>query len=418
MNYNNYDENDEYVNSDKVDKVKVISNAFSLTIAIVASAIIIFALYVVFKPLLSATKSYGTVTLTQEQIERLDNAAKIVSDNYLYEYDQDKMVDGAIDGMIASLENPFSYYLFEDEYQESLNSGANASYCGIGVHLTYSKDNNAILVLGIMPNSPAEEAQMRAGDIIVQVDDLVVNTDTYIDAVDAIKGEEGQSVKLKVFRDGEVLDFEIVRQKISENNVVSEILDGNIGYIKVFAFDNGVFEQFRDEYVKLRAKNVRALIIDLRNNPGGYVADTLNMLNLLVPEIPDVLKIVSKVGDEKTYKTTSTNQIDIPLAVIVNENSASASEIFASVIRDAKKGVVIGKNTFGKGVVQKEIPVPGHGAIDIVYGQYFTPSGVVIQDNGIKPDIEVDLPEGVSNSNYIERDKDTQLQRAIENVTK
>ena len=112
MNYNNYDENDEYVNSDKVDKVKVISNAFSLTIAIVASAIIIFALYVVFKPLLSATKSYGTVTLTQEQIERLDNAAKIVSDNYLYEYDQDKMVDGAIDGMIASLENPFSYYLF------------------------------------------------------------------------------------------------------------------------------------------------------------------------------------------------------------------------------------------------------------------------------------------------------------------
>ena len=264
MNYNNYDENDEYVNSDKVDKVKVISNAFSLTIAIVASAIIIFALYVVFKPLLSATKSYGTVTLTQEQIERLDNAAKIVSDNYLYEYDQDKMVDGAIDGMIASLENPFSYYLFEDEYQESLNSGANASYCGIGVHLTYSKDNNAILVLGIMPNSPAEEAQMRAGDIIVQVDDLVVNTDTYIDAVDAIKGEEGQSVK----------DFVIVRQKISENNVVSEILDGNIGYIKVFAFDNGVFEQFRDEYVKLRAKNVRALIIDLRNNPGGYVADT------------------------------------------------------------------------------------------------------------------------------------------------
>lgn len=418
MNYNDYDENNEYLNSDKVDKAKVISNAFSLTIAIVASAIILFSLYVVFKPLFTATKEYGTVTLTQEQIDRLDQAAKIVSDNYLYDYDQDKIVDGAIEGMISALDNPFSYYLYEDEYQESLNSGANASYCGIGVHLTYSKDYNAILVLGIMPNSPAEAAQIRAGDIIVQVDDIVVNKDSYMDAVDAIKGEEGQNVKLKVFRNGEVLDFEITRKTISENNVVSEVLDGNIGYIKIFAFDNGVFEQFRDEYVKLRAKNVKGIIIDLRNNPGGYVADTLNMLNLLVPEIKDVLKIVSKVGDEKTYKTTSTNQIDIPLAVLVNENSASASEIFASVIRDANKGVIIGKKTFGKGVVQKELPISGHGAIDIVYGQYFTPSGVVIQDNGIEPDIEVDLPEGVSNANFIERDKDTQLQRAIENVTK
>lgn len=418
MSYNNFNEDEEYENLGKVDKTNVISNAFSMTIAIVASAIIIFALYVVFKPVLNASKNYATGVLTNEQIARLDNAAKIVADNYLYDYDQDKIVDGAIEGMIAALDNPFSYYLYEDEYQEALNSGANASYCGIGVHLTYSKDNNAILVLGIMPNSPAEEAGIRAGDIIVQVDDLIVSLDTYMDAVDAIKGEEGQNVKLKVFRDGEVLDFDITRQTISENNVTSEILDGNIGYIKVFAFDNGVFEQFRDEYVKLRAKNIKSLVIDLRNNPGGYVADTLNMLNLLVPEIPDVLKIVSKVGDERTYKTTSTNQIDIPLAVLVNENSASASEIFASVIRDAKKGIIIGTQTFGKGVVQKEIPIEGHGAIDIVYGQYFTPSGVVIQDNGIEPDIVIELPEGVSNSNYIERDKDTQLQSAIENVTK
>lgn len=418
MDNNEFDEENEYSNSEKIDKVKVLSNAFSITLAIVFSSVIIFSLYVVFKPLIVSTKEYGTTTLTEEQIARLDKVAKLISDNYLYDYDQDKIVDGAIEGMVNRLENKFSYYLYEDEYQEELNSGANSDYCGVGVHLSYTKDDDAIIVLGVMPDSPAEEVGVKAGDIIVQVEDTVVNIDTYVDAVDALKGEEGTSVHIKARRNGEILDFDLTRRHITENNVAAEVLDNNIGYIKIFAFDNGIYEQFRDEYVKLKAKGIKGLVIDLRNNPGGYVADTMYILNLLVPEVKDVLRLVSKDKEESAYSTTSTNQIDIPLAVIVNENSASASEIFASVIRDANKGIVVGKKTFGKGVVQTEISLAGHGAIDIVSAQYFTPSGVVIQDNGIEPDIEVSLPEGVANSNFIERDKDTQLQSAIANITK
>ena len=418
MDNNEFDEENEYSNSEKIDKVKVLSNAFSITLAIVFSSVIIFSLYVVFKPLIVSTKEYGTTTLTEEQIARLDKVAKLISDNYLYDYDQDKIVDGAIEGMVNRLENKFSYYLYEDEYQEELNSGANSDYCGVGVHLSYTKDDGAIIVLGVMPDSPAEEVGVKAGDIIVQVEDTVVNIDTYVDAVDALKGEEGTSVHIKARRNGEILDFDLTRRHITENNVAAEVLDNNIGYIKIFAFDNGIYEQFRDEYVKLKAKGIKGLVVDLRNNPGGYLADTMYILNLLVPEVKDALKLVSKDKEESVFSTTSTNQIDIPLAVIVNENSASASEIFASVIRDANKGIVVGKKTFGKGVVQTEISLAGHGAIDIVSAQYFTPSGVVIQDNGIEPDIEVSLPEGVTNSNFIERDKDTQLQSAIANITK
>ncbi len=413
MDYNNFNEYEEVEDKAKINKVKVISNALSISIAIIFSGMVLMSLYMVMRPNLK--DAYDTNVLTEEQISRLDEAAKKIADNYLYDYDQDKIVDGAIEGMAAALENPFTYYANEEEYQEDLNSGSNGTYVGIGVHLSYDKETKAIKVLGVMANSPAEEAGICAGDVIMQVDDLYVTIDTYTDAVDAIKGEENTTVHLIVYRNNELKEFDIPRKKITENNVSSEILDGNIGYIKVFAFDNGVFEQFRDEYLKLKAQNVKGLIIDFRNNPGGYVSDALNMLNLLVPKTK-ILRLVDKKGAEKAFETDSRNQIDIPLAVIVNQNSASASEIFASAIKDTKKGVVIGTTTFGKGVVQSVLPITGHGALYIVSAQYFTPSNVVIQDNGIEPDIVVELPDEIKNNQFIDRDQDLQLQKAIEYI--
>ena len=163
------------------------------------------------------------------------------------------------------------------------------------------------------------------------------------------------------------------------------------------------------------AQNIDGLIVDLRNNPGGYVKDTINMLDLLLPK-GDVLKLVDKSGEETVYKTYTDDEIDIPLAVVVNQNSASASEIFASAIKDSGKGVVIGTQTFGKGVVQYVERLKGHGAIDIVSAQYFTASGVVIQDNGIEPNFVVEVDEEYANNSYIPRDKDTQLQRALDYI--
>lgn len=398
----------------RVNKQKVLTNAISISIGIVFSVIVLFALYTIIKPQLSSSSTLTSEVFTQEQLQRLEEAAKIIEEDYLYDYDTDKMMDGAIEGMVNSLENPYTYYETEEEYQESLNSGANSQYYGIGVHLTYDQDNDAIRVLGNVPDSPAEAAGIQAGDVIKQVDDLVITLDTYMDGVNAIKGEEGTSVRLTILRGDEVLEISVTRAEITDNNVTSEIID-NIGYIRVYSFGIGVYDQFKQAYDEIMAQNIDGLIVDLRNNPGGYVKDTINMLDLLLPK-GDVLKLVDKSGEETVYKTYTDDEIDIPLAVVVNQNSASASEIFASAIKDSGKGVVIGSQTFGKGVVQYVERLKGHGAIDIVSAQYFTASGVVIQDNGIEPNFVVEVDEEYANNSYIPRDKDTQLQRALDYI--
>lgn len=396
-----------------IDKKKVLTNALSISIGIVFSVVVLFALYIVVRPQVG-NNSLTSKIFTEEQLERLEKAAQIIDDDYLYEYDKDKLIDGAIEGMVNALDNVYTYYENEEEYQESLNSGANSNYVGIGVHLTYDKENDAIRVLGTVPNSPAEEVGIQAGDVILKVDDLMINIETYTEGVNAIRGEEGSKVKLAIKRNGELIEIEATRATITENNVTSEVID-DIGYIRVYAFDNGVFEQFKEAYEALMNKNVKGLIVDLRNNPGGYVKDTIDMLNLLLPK-GDVLKLVDKKGNEKVYKTDSKNEINIPLTVLVNQNSASASEIFASAVKDSGKGVVIGTQTFGKGVVQYVERIKGHGAIDIVAAQYFTSSGVVIQDNGIEPNFVVEVEEELKNNQYITREKDTQLQKAIDYI--
>lgn len=414
MENNDLKEAIEQESNNRVNRQKVLTNALSISIGIIFSVIVLFALYVVIKPQLLGGSSFTSEIFTEEQLQRLEEAAKIIEEDYLYDYDKDKMVDGAIEGMVNSLENPYTYYETEEEYQESLNSGANSKYFGIGVHLTYDQDNDAIRVLGNVPDSPAELAGIQAGDVIKKVDDIVVNIDTYMDGVNAIRGEEGTEVNLTILRGDEILEISVTRAEITDNNVTSEIID-NIGYIRVYSFGIGVYDQFKEAYDDIMSQNIKGLIIDLRNNPGGYVKDTVNMLDLILPK-GDVLKLVDKSGKETVFKAYNDDQINIPLAVVVNQNSASASEIFASAIKDAQKGVVIGTQTFGKGVVQYVERIKGHGAIDIVSAQYFTSSGVVIQDNGIEPNYVVEVDEEYKNSSYIPRDKDAQLQRAIDYI--
>lgn len=407
------EENFNNENQEMINKKKVLTNALSISIGIVFSVVVLFALYIVVRPQVG-NNSFNSKIFTEEQLERLEKAAQIIDDDFLYEYDKEKLIDGAIEGMVNSLDNVYTYYENEEEYQESLNSGANSNYVGIGVHLSYDKENDAIRVLGTVPNSPAEEVGIQAGDVILKVDDLMINIETYTEGVNAIRGEEGSKVKLAIKRNGELIEIEATRATITENNVTSEVID-DIGYIRVYAFDNGVFDQFKEAYETLRNKNIKGLIVDLRNNPGGYVKDTIDMLNLLLPK-GDVLKLVDKKGNEKVYKTDSKNEINIPLTVLVNQNSASASEIFASAVKDSGKGVVIGTQTFGKGVVQYVERIKGHGAIDIVAAQYFTSSGVVIQDNGIEPNFAVEVEEELKNNQYITREKDTQLQKALDYI--
>ena len=192
-------------------------------------------------------------------------------------------------------------------------------------------------------------------------------------------------------------------------------MDGNIGYIKILSFDNNIYKQFKSEYDKLMSQNISGLIIDVRDNPGGLVDETIDILDLLLPK-GDVLKLVYKDGSQKVYKCEDDEQINIPLAVLTNSRSASASEILSSAIKDSGKGVLIGEKTYGKGIVQEVERLESGGAMSITVAKYYTMSGIEIHKNGITPDIEVELPEDVKNLSVIEKDKDTQLQKAIEYI--
>ena len=407
MNYNNDDEN-------KINKSKIISDALTLTIAAVFTAIIVFCLFLVAKPLIYRNNSKTIFSkYTGNEKKLVDAVVEIyekLDKDFMGQIDIYAQIDGALAGIASATDDVYTRYLDDDEYNELLTSGTE-TFSGIGVRLTYNKDYQAIELVGIMPDSPAQEAGLKKGDYIIKVGDISVTKDTYEECVDAIKGEENTTVKLTVYRNSETKEYEVVRKKIKDNNVESELLDGNIGYIKVLEFENEIYSQFKNEFDKYK-DSCNGLIIDLRDNPGGLVTETIKMLDLFLPE-SEVLKLVYNDGTTKVYKCKDSMEYNKPLVILVNENSASAAEIFSSAIKDSKKGILIGTKTYGKGIVQDVSKLSVRGAVSITVAKYYTASGIEIHKNGIEPDINVTLDDSVKNLNVIPKDKDNQLQEAI-----
>lgn len=401
-------ENNEKI---KLNKAKILTVSIIASLTIFFSAVLIGALIIVIKPILSKDTTISSSTNNSAYLKRIEYALNEVSKKYVEDVDMDTLVNGAISGIASATGDPYTRYISEEEYKEMLESSVKP-YSGIGVHLTFDTETSGIEILGIMPNSPATKVDLKIGDIIVKVDDITVSLETYQDAVDAIKGEANTTVKLIIKRGEELMECEVIRESIVANNIESEVLDGNIGYIKIWQFDNDIYNQFKSEYDKLRSQNIKGLVIDVRNNPGGLVADTLNIARLMLPKC-DLLKLVYKDGSEKVYKCDGKNEIDIPLAILVNSRSASASEILSGAIKDSKKGIVIGTKTYGKGIVQTIEPLGNKGALSITTSKYYTSSGIEIHKKGIEPDRVVELPDEVKNDLTIERSKDTQLSEAI-----
>lgn len=404
-----------------LDKSKIINGVIITTISIVLSVVILYCLYVVIKPIIldeeiiSSTETNISATDMSKYMSRIKDALNMVSNKYVEELDMETLVDGAVKGIAEATEDVYTRYMSEEEYQEMLTSGTEV-YGGIGVHLTFDKASDSIMILGIMPDSPAIKADLKAGDFIVKVEDIIVSADTYQEAVDKMKGEKDTNVTITVKRSsGEVLEKTLTRAEINSNNVSSEILDGNIGYIKIWSFDNKIYEQFKEQYEDLKSKNITGLVIDLRNNPGGLVSDTTEIAKLLLPKC-DIVKLVYREGNEKVYKCDGKNEIDIPLAVLVNSRSASAAEILSGAIKDSGKGILIGNKTYGKGIVQSIEQLDGKGALSITTAKYYTASGIEIHKNGIEPNITVDLPDDLKDNIAIPKERDTQLQKAVEYI--
>lgn len=404
-----------------IDKSKIINGVVVATISIVLSVVILYCLYIVVKPVIleegttNSTTTNISSTDMSKYMARIKDALNMVSNKYVEEIDMETLVDGAVKGIAEATEDVYTRYMTEEEYQEMLTSGTEV-YGGIGVHLTFDKASDSIMILGIMPDSPAIKADLKAGDFIVKVEDIIVSADTYQEAVNKMKGEKDTNVTITIKRaSGEVLEKTLTRAEINSNNVSSEILDGNIGYIKIWSFDNKIYEQFKEQYEDLKAKNITGLVIDLRNNPGGLVSDTTEIAKLLLPKC-DIVRLVYREGNEKVYKCDGKNEINIPLAVLVNSRSASAAEILSGAIKDSGKGLLIGNKTYGKGIVQSIEQLDGKGALSITTAKYYTASGIEIHKNGIEPNITVDLPDDLKDNIAIPKERDTQLQKAVEYI--
>ena len=360
-----------------------------------------------------------TVTITREEYERLLRYEKLdvlmqLVENYYYEdVEENDMLEGAAVGLMAGIGDVYSAYYTAEQMAE-FNEETEGEYAGIGCQLLADPSDQMITVTRVFKGSPAEKAGMRSGDKIVYVNDVYYSAYEMSDAVGVMRGEPGGQVKVTVLRDLETIDFEVTREIVSINYVEYEILDGNIGYVMVYDFLGDAYEGFAEALDTFRAANVTGMIIDLRNNGGGLVDDSVDMADLILPE-GVVVTLRDKNGYEEVYRIDG-EYYDVPMVLLVNEYSASASEILAGAVRDYGAGVLLGTKTFGKGVVQSVLEFTDGSGVKLTTARYYTPSGECIHEVGIEPDIEVELDEDavtIYGLNNLPHDEDAQLQAAI-----
>lgn len=334
-----------------------------------------------------------------------------VHQKYVGQIDDEKLVNGAINGMVAGLDDPYSIVLKPEESKGLLDE-LSGSFGGIGLELVVR--DGYLTVVAPLKDSPAEKAGLKPKDIILKIDDKDATKMTFEEAIAAIRGKPGTKVKLTVMRGGldSFKDFEIERTEIKDTNVMMEIRD-NIAIIRIRQFGEDTTSLINKYAEQVKAdKNIKGVIIDLRNNPGGYLESAVETTSVFVEDGVIVYE-EKKNGDRTEYKAKGTATLGAyRLAVLVNEGSASASEIMAGAIQDYKKGTIIGKKTYGKGSVQELEDIGGGLALKITVAKWLTPNGRAINGEGIKPDIEVDLTDDDTKA-----DRDPQLDRAIQEIS-
>lgn len=340
-----------------------------------------------------------------------------IKQNYLRDVDEKTLIDGQLKGMLASLGDPYSVYMTEDEFA-SLLQQTSGTYAGIGIVVTPGEDN-LITIVSPIEGTPGERAGLKSGDKILKVNGKEYYGENMEEAVKVMKGEPNTKVVLTIMRTDKegnrsIFDVEIVREIIRLVTVKSSIIDDEIGYINITSFDELTYDDFKTELNKLSKKGIKGLIIDLRNNPGGLLDICAQIADELLGE-GDIVYTQTKDG-KREYLKSDKSMVDYPLVLLVNEGSASASEILAGAIKDHNRGLLIGTKTFGKGIVQRIIDLNDGTGMKLTVSEYFTPNGTNIHGVGIEPDIVVELPEGVEEIGVENLKEDIQLRRAIEEI--
>lgn len=359
--------------------------------------------------------AFDPQNVSQENVKKFNQVRDILKQSYYENVDENTLLEGAIAGMAYSLKDPYTVYFTKDQMKLFMEKST-GSYVGIGV--TVIMDNNGLLtVVEPFYDSPAYKSGIMAGDKIIKVNDTDVSNIRDEDIIiKMIKGEENTKVKITVYRpeEGKPLDFEMLRKKIKTINLKSEVLPDHIGYIKIGMFDSEIAHYFKEALSNLLAQDIKSLIIDVRDNPGGDYDQVVEIADMLLPQ-GLIVYTQDKYG-RKVEEKSDKKELGMPLTILVNGNSASASEVLSGAIKDHKKGKLIGTRTFGKGLVQVVVPLDDGSGIKVTIARYFTPSGVCIQGIGIQPDEEVEVYEKYRNmpASQIPRGDDIQLKTAVE----
>ncbi len=363
------------------------------------------------------SKDNGSV-LTADVQKKLNELMGYINLYFYDDIDKDKLAQGMYAGLLEGLDDKYTEYYTPEEF-ENLQISATQNYCGIGAVLSQDKDSMQVTATHIYEGSPAEDAGLKDGDVIAYVDEIEASSLELTELVTHIRGEEGTTVHLKVYREGEsdYVEMDVKRENIDLPTIEHKMLEGNIGYIHIVDFGAPTVEQFEAAVDDLNAQGMKTMILDVRDNPGGMITAVTGILDDILPE-GTVVYTQDKYGKRQDYTSDDEKQMDLPIAVLVNGNSASASEILAGAIRDFEYGTLIGTTTYGKGVVQTIITLEDGDAIKLTTAKYFTPNGENIHGTGIDPDIELEYEyTGDADETYDEM-HDNQIEKAIEVLNK
>lgn len=343
--------------------------------------------------------------------QRIELIRTYLDKKYFGDFPEDeKLIESAIKGYVNGLGDEYTEYLTKSEYEE-LMTNVIGNYVGIGVYMSQDRDGNVVILIPI-EGSPAEEVGLKTGDIITKVDgEECTNMDLNLVA-NKVKGEEGTKVTLEILRDNKTFTVDIVRRKVEINPIKSKVLENNIGYIQILSFDENSSKEFEEKLDELLQKNIKSLIIDVRDNGGGIVTEATNIADLFLEKDKTIMIEIGKDSQEEVIKTKKDAKISSNFNVIIleNENSASASEILIGALKENEAAQIIGVTSFGKGVMQEIVPVSTGGALKVTIEEFRTPNGNIINKKGIDPNIEVE--------DDTKTEEDEQLQKAIEECKK
>ena len=358
-------------------------------------------------------RQYNGVLSDSSHVQKIEYLEKMIDQEYLGEVDNDEMAEGVYAGLVYGLGDVYSRYYTADEYAQETAS-TDGAYAGIGVSIQKNK-NGGVQIAECYEGGPGADAGLQTGDVITAINDTDVTDMELSDVVSLIRENKDKTIVLTVFRENEEKSREISVDvtDVELPSVFGEMLDKKTGYIQITQFTGVTPQQYKDMFTELKDKGMERLVIDLRDNPGGLLTSVCDILREILPE-GLIVYTEDKYGNREEETCDGKHQLDMPLAVLVNENSASASEIFAGAVQDHGVGTIVGTTTYGKGVVQELRQLSDGSAVKLTVSNYYTPNGNSINKVGIKPDVEVKLASELLNKDEITHEEDNQLQKALD----